>query len=188
MQTLASECFMPISYGGGITSVEHIRSLHRLGIEKTIINTAALAEGDLVDRAARAFGSQAIIGGIDVKKNWLGRYAVVGEGGTRPTKLDPVSWARELEQRGAGEILLYSIDRDGTWDGYDLDLIGSVTAAVSIPVIACGGAASVADFAAAAKQANASAVAAGSMAVYQKKGFGVLINFPHRKDLRKALG
>lgn len=183
---LASECFMPITYGGGIASVEDIRQLHKLGIEKTAINSHALEHPEIIEQAARAFGSQAIIGAIDVKRNWLGRYSVVGNGGAKAYRRNPVEWARELESRGAGEILLYAIDRDGTWEGYDLELIESVASSVSIPVIACGGAGKIEDFAA-AKQARASAVAAGSMAVYQKKDFGVLINFPSRRKLRSVL-
>jgi cyclase len=184
---IASECFMPFAYGGGIRSVEDMRQIFGLGAEKIIINSNALEDPSLVEKAAEIFGSQSVVVSLDVKKNLLGQYRVHTCCGRKATSLDPVEQAVQMEKRGAGEILLTSIDRDGTWSGYDLELVRRVASAVNIPVIACGGAGKVEDFGAAVK-AGASAVAAGSMVVYQGKGFGVLVNFPDRRELDKVLG
>lgn len=185
---IASECFMPFAYGGGVRTIEHVARILSNGAEKVAINTAAVETPALVTEAARRFGSQAVVGAIDAKKKLLGGYEVRVRGGKDRTGLDPVSHARQLEALGAGEILITSIDQDGTMSGYDLDLTRRVAEAVNVPVIACGGAGSVEDFRAAVKDAGASAVAAGSMVVYQGRHRAVLINFPHRQTLEKALG
>src|SRR5574341_427540 len=180
---VASECFMPLTYGGGIRSVEDAKMIFRLGVEKVAVNSYALENPAFIRKFADLFGSQSIIVSIDVKKTWLGKYVVHSHGGKTVTKLDPIEWARQAEGAGAGELLLTSIDRDGTYDGYDIELIKQVTSAVNIPVIACGGAGKVADFTTAVNNGGASAVAAGSMVVYQGKKRGVLINFPGRREL-----
>lgn len=183
IRELTDECFMPLCYGGGITTVEQMREVFNAGIEKVALNTAALENPQLVTRAAETFGSQSIVVSIDVRKPLLGRPTVHGHRGSANTKRPPVVFAREMAERGAGELLLTSVDREGTWEGYDLELIHEVTSAVSIPVIAHGGAGSLEDFRAAVRDAGASACATGSMVVYQKKGRGVLINFPKRHEL-----
>src|SRR5262245_16732953 len=139
IENIASECFMPVAYGGGINSVEHIRKILGTGVEKVVINSAALLHPDLVREAAREFGSQAIAVSIDVKRRLFGRCEVYCDGGLKGTGHDPVTYARKVQDLGAGEILLASIDRDGTKAGYDLDLVARVAAAVGIPVIASGG-------------------------------------------------
>lgn len=187
LSEISNECFMPLCYGGGIRKVEDIRKIFNLGIEKVAINSYA-AENELIIReASELFGSQSIVLSMDVKKKVFGRYAVYTHGGRKPTRFDPVSYARRMEELGAGEILLNSIDRDGTWAGYDIDLIQQVSGAVSVPVIACGGAGSVDDFGEAVKKGGASAVAAGSMIVYQGQDLGVLIKFPTREELQCVL-
>ncbi len=183
---IANECFMPFTYGGGIKSVEDIKKLFNLGIEKVAINSYAAERPEFITEAASIFGRQSIVVSIDVKRNFLGQYSVHTEGGKKTHMVDPVEFATEMERRGAGEVLLNSIDRDGTWEGYDTVIIKKITNALNIPCIACGGAGKVQDFAEAVK-AGASAVAAGSMVVYQGKGLGVLINFPQRDELLKAL-
>jgi cyclase len=183
---IASECFMPFTYGGGVRAIEDIARLHHLGAEKVALNTAAHETPALVTEAARRFGSQAVIVSIDVKKRLFGRTTVVTRGATVDTGKDPVAFAKEMEERGAGEILLTSVDQDGTFDGYDTDVIQRVSSAVGIPVIACGGAGTTKDFAAAVR-AGASAVAAGSMVVYQGRNRSVLINFPSRAELEAVL-
>lgn len=182
---IANECFMPFSYGGGIRNIEQMQTLFALGTEKVSINTAAHEDPDLVRQAASAFGSQSIIVSIDVNKTRLGKYEVFTHGGRKNTGLDPVRYAQTAEALGAGEILLTSIERDGTFNGYDLDLIRAVTSAVGVPVIACGGASSLEDLAAAVKEGGASASAAGSMVVYQGKHRAVLINFPYKNELKR---
>lgn len=180
IEKIVSECFMPICYGGGVKSVEDMRRLFWLGIEKISLSSEALARPELVREAAGEFGNQAVVVTLDVKKNLFGKYTVRTHGGKVDTKRTPVEVAREMEAAGAGEILLYSIDRDGTWAGFDLGLIREVSTAVSVPVIACGGAGTLQDIQVAAKEGGASAVAIGSMAVFQGKDLGVLIKFPTR--------
>ncbi len=158
---LADECFMPLTVGGGIRTVEDVRDVLRAGADKVAINTAATTDPDLVRRVADRFGSQCVVVSIDVRAA-NGSYEVFAASGTRPTGRAPVDFARELEALGAGEILLTSIDRDGTMTGYDLSLIEQVAAAVTIPVIASGGAGSYDDLAAGLR-AHASAVAAASI-------------------------
>ncbi len=135
----AEEVFIPFTIGGGIGSVEEIRSLLKAGADKVSINTAAVEDPGLIDRAASRFGSQCVVTAIDARRSGAG-WEVFTHGGRRPTGKDAVAWAREAEKRGAGEILLTSMDRDGTQDGYDLELTRAVSRAVSIPVIASGGA------------------------------------------------
>jgi imidazole glycerol-phosphate synthase subunit HisF len=183
---IASECFMPFTYGGGIRTIDDIAKVHNLGAEKVAFNSAAAETPELVTQAARRFGSQAVIVSMDVKRKLFGRYAVYTGSGATNTGHDPVTYAKQMEARGAGELLLTSIDQDGTFDGYDLELIGQVANAVGIPVIACGGAGKTDDFAAAVA-AGASAVAAGSMVVFQGRNRSVLINFPSRAELEAVL-
>lgn len=186
IENIASECFMPVAYGGGISTVEHIRQILGTGIEKVVINSAALRYPDLVRDAAREFGSQAIAVSIDVKRRLFGRYEVYGDGGSKATGHEPVAYAKEMQELGAGEILLASIDRDGTMTGYDLELVSRVAAAVGVPVIAAGGAGKVADFAE-VKRAGAAAVAAGAMFVFHGPHRAVLITYPSQAELSAAL-
>lgn len=184
---MAGECFMPLAYGGGVKSLEDFGALFGLGVEKVAVNSAAHDDPGLVSRAAGAFGSQSIIGAMDVKKSLWGRYKVCHHGGRREAGPGPVEWAKRLEDLGAGEILLTSMDRDGTFQGYDLELIAQVTRAVGVPVIACGGAGRLEHLGAAVKQAGASAVALGSMAVYQGPHRAVLVNFPRPAELKAVV-
>ncbi len=187
VETVANECFMPLCYGGGVREVEHARRLFGIGVEKVAINSHAAEHEEIVGACAGEFGNQSIVLSIDVKKSWRGKRQVLIGGGRKKTSHDPVDYARRMENAGAGEILLTSIDRDGTWEGYDIDLIREVSGAVTIPVIACGGAGSVSDFGEAVSRGGASAVAAGSMVVYSGKDLGVLIKFPSREELECAL-
>jgi imidazole glycerol-phosphate synthase subunit HisF len=184
IRSIASEAFMPMGYGGGITSCEQIERLLAIGVEKVILNSAAFSNPRLISDAANMTGSQAVVVSIDAKKAPQGKYSTHTHAGTRDVNVDPVAWAVEVEALGAGEILLTSIDRDGTQSGYDLDLIEQVAGAVSVPVIASGGAGSLADFRLAA-QRGASAVAAGSLFVFHGKHRAVLITYPERKTLER---
>jgi cyclase len=187
IEDIASECFMPVAYGGGISSVDQIRKILGAGVEKVVINTAALQNPRLVQDAVREFGSQAIVVSIDVKRKLLGRFEVYSDGGSRPAGHEPAAYARQMQELGAGEILLTAIDRDGTMKGYDVELISRVTSAVSIPVIASGGAGTIADFGAASKQAGAAAVAAGAMFVFHGPHRAVLITYPSQAELSAVL-
>ena len=183
VERLADECFMPFGVGGGIRSVETVRAILGAGAEKVAVNSASMDTPDLITRIAEIFGSQAVVASIDVAKTWTGAYRVATRSGSVRSDRDPVEWACEMEKRGAGEILLNSIDRDGTMSGYDIPLLRSVVDAVSIPVIAAGGAGSVGDLAAAIQQGHAAAVSAGALFVFHGPKRAVLINFPGRKEL-----
>ena len=137
---ISDECFMPLTVGGGIRNCFEIQELLRAGAEKVAINTAAIENPSIVDEASRAFGSQSIVVSLDAKRRKDGQYFVYTRSGTTATGMDPVDVAKRMEDLGAGEILINSIDRDGTWTGYDLELIRSVSTRVTIPVVACGGA------------------------------------------------
>ncbi len=187
LRDIADECFMPLGYGGGIQSLEDARQVFEIGIEKVALNAAAVADPSLISQIADTYGSQAVIVSIDVKASLFGRPGVFDHVRKRSTNSDPVSWAREAEARGAGEILLTSVDREGTWAGFDLELVRAVSDAVSVPVIAHGGAATASDIRSAIREGGASAVAVGSMVVFQKKDMGVLVNFPASADLERAL-
>ena len=184
---IADECFMPLGYGGGINSLDQAKSVFGIGFEKIAINTQALENPDLISEIASKFGSQAVIASIDVKKDLFGRQFVYTNCGRNNTRRDPVILAAELEKSGAGEILLTSIDREGTWDGFDLELLRRVSEAVTVPVIAHGGAGCLQDISNAVALGKASAVALGSMVVFQKKGMGVLVNFPDSDALQKII-
>ena len=186
LQAIAGECFMPLSYGGGIRTIDQARRLFGLGVEKVLLNTAAADDPALLTAIADEYGSQAVIAGIDVKKDWLGRTRVFTRAGSVNTGRSPVEYAKAMADRGAGEILMNAIDRDGTMAGYDLDLIREMSTAVSIPLVACGGAGSIADLAAAI-DAGASAVAAGSLFVFAGPRRAVLINYPSAAELRAAI-
>ncbi len=185
---IASECFMPVAYGGGIRSIEDVKDLFSLGIEKVCLNSYAVENPNFVSAIADKFGNQSVVVSIDVKKSAWGGYKAYTHGGRESTRLKPVELAVQMEAAGAGEIMLTSIDRDGTMTGYDVDLIKSVSGAVGVPVIAAGGAGKVEDFGIAVKQGGASAVAAGSMVVYHGRNRAVLINFPSRAELQTVLG
>lgn len=160
---IAAECFVPLTVGGGIRELSHVRHLLRAGADKVCINTAAYSNPDLIHDASMKFGAQCIVASIDAKLYPDGRYECLSHSGTVSTGRDVVEWAREVEALGAGEILITSVDRDGTMLGYDLKLTKSVASAVKIPVIASGGAGNYSDMEAAIKVAGASAVAAASI-------------------------
>ncbi len=187
LANIANECFMPIGYGGGVRTVEHAKTIFSIGFEKVAVNSYAIENPAFITQLADYFGGQAVIASIDVKKDFWGRKKVHTRAGQTNTQRNPVEWATELERLGAGEILLTSIDREGTWEGFDVELVKAVTDAVSIPVIAHGGAGSVEHIGKVVHQGGASAVALGSMVVYQGKGHGVLINFPPRQKLTEIL-
>lgn len=160
---LADECFMPLAVGGGVRTVEDVQQLLRVGADKVVINTAAVESPELIAQVSQRFGAQCVVVSIDAKRHDDGRYEVYTRSGTIPTGLHPAALARQLEGLGAGEILITSIQRDGTMTGYDLELTREVSEAVSIPVIASGGAGCYAHFAEALSVGKASAVAAASI-------------------------
>jgi cyclase len=180
---IVSECFMPVCYGGGVRDLEDMKRLFAIGIEKVAINTYAVEHPEFVRDAAEYFASQSVVVAIDVKKNFWGSYQVYTQCGQVSAKSDPVTCAVEMQAAGAGEIFLNSIDLDGTMQGYDLPLIAKVAQALSIPVIASGGAGKVEDFLMAVRDAGASAVAAGSLFVFEGVHRAVLITYPDYQEL-----
>lgn len=187
LASITSECFMPLGYGGGIKSMDDIRRLFSIGIEKVILNTAAVEDPALIRAVADHAGSSSVVISMDVKKNILGKYEIYTRSGKKKVGLDPVKHAIEMEKQGAGELFINSIDRDGTMQGYDLDLIKRVADAVSIPVVASGGAGKLQDLADAINIGGASAAAAGSLFVFQGPLRGVLISYPSQVDLKRIL-
>ncbi len=163
VERTASQCFMPLTVGGGLRSVEDIRKMLNAGADKVSLNTAAIANPDLVSDASRKFGNQCIVVAIDAKRGGSGKWQVYSHGGRTATPLDAVEWAREVERRGAGEILLTSMDCDGTKDGYDIALTRAVSDAVQIPVIASGGAGKLSHLVDVVKNGGANAVLAASI-------------------------
>jgi cyclase len=187
LREIADECFMPLGYGGGLNNFDTVRSIFEIGFEKVILNSVMHSRPEFVTEIADHYGNQAVVASIDVKKNFWGNYEVWSHSGKRNTKKDPVSWAQELEELGAGEILLTSIDREGTWSGFDLQLTQKIADAVNVPVIASGGAGSLIHIKEVVSEGRASSVALGSMVVYQQKGMGVLVNFPDYDELQSMI-
>jgi cyclase len=184
VEQIAGECFIPLCYGGGIRTPEDARTLFGIGVEKISLNTEAAENPSLVNRLAEKFGSQSIVVSMDMKETSPGNHTVWTRRGTRDTHRHPSEYATEMEQRGAGELLVNSIDRDGTGQGYDLKLIRLVTEAIGIPVIACGGAGNLSHLAEAI-HTGASAAAAGSLFVFHGKHRAVLISYPSHPELKK---
>lgn len=183
LRDISSEAFMPFGYGGGITSCQHIEKLFNLGVEKVILNTSAYQSPQLIQEASRLAGAQSVVVSIDVKKTLFGGYEVFVASGQQRTKTDPVEFAKKVQDLGAGEIIVCSIDQEGTGKGYDLKLLKSVCDAVTIPVVASGGAGKLEDFSRAVFECGASAVAAGDMFVLHGKHKAVLITYPKYSDL-----
>ncbi len=179
---LASQAFMPMSYGGGITNISQIEKLFSIGVEKVILNSIIHEKPNLISEAAQIAGSSSVVASIDVKSNWLGKYSVYVKSGTFDVKTHPTDFAKKVEELGAGEIIINSIDKDGTQKGYDIKLVKQISDAVSIPVIAIGGAGKLSDFKEAV-DAGASAVSAGSFFVFHGKHRAVLITYPEYSKL-----
>ena len=185
LTNIASEAFMPLSYGGGITCIEEIQTLFKIGFEKVIINTCFIDNPNLLVEAVKLAGSQSIVVSIDVKETLLSKYVTYIAGGTKKTNRSPIEVAKMAEQLGAGEIIINSIDRDGMMQGYDIKLVKSIAETVNIPVVACGGAGKVSDLRQVIYEGNDHAASAGSLFVYYGKKKAVLINFPTEDEFIK---
>jgi cyclase len=179
----AEECFMPFCYGGGVNSLKTISEILKLGVEKVSIGSHAVYEPHFVKEAADEFGSQSIVVCIDVKKGRAGSNKVATHNGRRITGLDPAEFASTIADMGAGELLINSVDRDGTMTGYDIDLIRGITKSVNIPVIACGGAGNIADMCEVISKGGASSAASGSIFFFYGSLRAVLINYPNMEEL-----
>jgi imidazole glycerol-phosphate synthase subunit HisF len=181
----AEECFIPLAYGGGLADLEAIERTFSIGYEKVVLNSVLADDPEVVTKTAEVFGSQAVVASVDVRGG-LGAWRAFTHGASRDTGVDPVAWARRAEALGAGEVLLTSVDREGTMAGFDLDLVEAVADAVSVPVIAHGGAGRRKQLAEPLAR-GASAAAAGSLFVFQGAARGVLVNYPTRPQLIRLL-
>lgn len=176
LREVAKVCFMPLTFGGGIRSLDDIGARLAAGADKVTINTAAIDDPLFVSRAAERFGSQCVVVSIDARQDSSGAYEVMADGGKRPAGVTPADWARRVEELGAGEIFLNSVDRDGSGMGYDLDLVRSVTGAVNIPVIVCGGVGQYEHFAPGVLDGGASAISAANIFHFFE------LSYPHAKQ------
>ncbi len=183
VRRVGEESNMPFAVGGGIRTLDEIRGLLSAGAEKVVLNTYAATDPDLVEMAAHAFGSSTVVVCIDAKKDILGRQRTWTFGGTKSTGHTPEEFARRMEQKGAGEIIVQSISRDGMMEGYDIDLVRRIADSVTIPVIALGGAGSPEHLRRAHVEGHATGLAAGSLFVFHGSKRGVLINYPERSEI-----
>lgn len=179
--SLAAECRMPLAYGGGVSTVAQFEKLVSLGVEKVSISSAAVLQPELISEAAQRVGSQSVVVVIDVKSEG-GRSRAWTHNGTRAVDMEPLDMARQAQARGAGEIVINSIDRDGRMQGYDLDLLRQMRQAVTLPITVLGGAGSLADIAGLIREFGVIGAAAGSLFVFKGKYRAVLINYPSQID------
>ena len=188
MADIATEAKMPFSVGGGITTLDDIRNILFTGAEKVVISTSAIERPQFILEASTRFGSSSIIVCIDVIRNWFGRKIVCTRGGKRWFDLTPLEAAQLMEKMGAGEIIIQSIDLDGTMQGYDFELVNSISSNVGVPVIALGGAGCLNDMLDVYAKTNVSALASGSLFCFQNQDRGVLINYPCKLSLNSFRG
>jgi cyclase len=186
IEEFASEAFMPLTYGGGITTVEQVRRLLSIGIEKVVIGSAA-PDGRLVAAASAIFGSQSIVVSVDVRKNLLGRRAAWIRSGTRSTGVEPRTYALRMQEFGAGELFVQSIELETSRAGYDLDLMSDISGAVKIPVVACGGAGSLDDIRRLMRSSGVAAAAAGTLFVLHGKHHAPLISYPRPHEIESLV-
>jgi imidazole glycerol-phosphate synthase subunit HisF len=183
IRDIGEEANMPFCVGGGIRELSQIREIISAGAEKIIIGSYAVINPDFIKQASNEFGTSTITVCIDVKKKLFGKEQVWSVNGTKASGMDPLQFAQLMEKKGAGEIIVQSIENDGSMKGYDLDLIKKISHNVNIPTIALGGAGAVADLKKAYTEAHATGLAAGSLFVYYGPNKGVLINYPEKQDI-----
>lgn len=186
LRDIASEAFMPFAYGGGIDSVGDVEKLFTLGIEKVILNSVVTEQPTIVQECSSIVGAQSVVVAIDVKKTFRGGYEVYSHNATKRLKIDPVQYAKTMQDAGAGELLVSAVDRDGTGLGYDIDLIESVVDSVDIPVVGACGAGSMEHIAEVFNKTHVSACAAGDMFVYHGARKAVLITYPNSREIEAA--
>ncbi|PKV48778.1 imidazole glycerol phosphate synthase subunit HisF [Aquimarina sp. MAR_2010_214] len=187
IEDIATECFMPFCYGGGIKTIDQIGKIIASGAEKVAINSEAYYNPELIKQASEIFGSSTIVVSIDYKNDFFGKKIVYVNGGKKSTKKDPITYAKEMEALGAGEIFLNSISRDGMKVGLDIDMIKEMSETISIPVVACGGVESLKDIEQAFKETEVTAIGAGSFFVFQGKRNAVLISYPSQEDIEQII-
>lgn len=179
----AGECFMPFAYGGGVKTTEEFYELYKIGVEKVIVNSLVFENPAVIKEAVNKYGSQAVVVCLDYKKNLFGKKQVFSFSG-HSVKYTPLDFVKYLEQDlGVGELFLQNVDAEGSWEGFDYEFIKQITEVASLPVIVSGGAGHIEHLKKALYECGANGAAIGSMAVYSKKGMGVLINFPKRSEV-----
>lgn len=183
VKAVGEEAQMPFCVGGGIRTLGDIKAVIAAGAERVILNTSAGSDPDFVRAATDEFGSSTIVACVDVKRTLFGVERAWILGGSRATRFSPLDFAKLMEDKGAGELIVQSIEKDGTMEGYDLNLIRSISQAVSIPVVALGGAGRIQDLVDGYRYGLANGLGAGSLFVYQDKRKGVLINYPEKRDV-----
>ena len=184
IKKIASECFMPLAYGGGITKLNQVDKILNIGVEKIVINSSSLSNPDLIGEIAKVIGSQSVVISLDVKKNLFGNYGIFSHTNQKIPNISLKNYLRKLEEYGAGEIIINSVDKDGMMEGYDIKLLNLVKETVRVPFIACGGAGNIDDLKDGINIGGAHAVAAGSMFVFHGKHNAVLINYLSEKQLK----
>lgn len=188
LEQITSECFMPLCYGGGVKTLADFKKLFSMGIEKISVSSLLFEDPNVVKKAVAIYGSQSIIATLDINQSKFRKiYGVFTHSAKRKNKYTPVEAAKYACELGVGEIIINTIHRDGTWQGFDQELIKQISECVNVPVVAAGGAASLEDIKTVVIDGHASAVALGSMAVFQAKDMGVLIKFPKISELTKIL-
>lgn len=187
IQTIVSEAFMPVAYGGGIRTVDEAREILRLGVEKIILNSSAITNPELIREVSQECGAQSTLVCMDLERMADGRINALGCRGRDRRVVDPGDFAQRLQELGAGEIIVQAVHRDGMMTGFDIPLIQAIASSVNIPVVAIGGAGNLAHLAQAIHEGGASAAAAGSMFVFYGKFRAVMIQYPSRAKLEEAL-
>ena len=185
VKKVGDEASMPFAVGGGIRTIDDIRKVINMGAEKVVLGSVAQENPSFIEQAANTYGSSTISVCIDVKKAMLGRYSVRYQNGRYKSRYGLLDFVKQAEEFGVGELIIQSVDRDGTYKGYDINLINAVTSLSTVPVVALGGASNFNDFRNAFVDAKASALAAGSLFVYQSQHKGVLINYPSQDRIQE---
>jgi cyclase len=185
IEDIASECFMPLSYGGGVKNLAQMKKIFALGVEKISISSQAIENPSIISEAAAIFGNQSIVVTVDIKKDFWGKYKVYIYNGKKNTGINPIDFIKQIQSLGAGEILINSIDNDGVMSGYDIGLMRQIRSATTLPIIALGGAGSLEHLVDLFNQTNIDAAACGSMFVYKGPLKGVLISYPQNFKLRE---
>jgi len=188
IEDIVSEAFMPVCYGGGVKNIKEMGNLYYCGVEKVSLSTSAVKKPEIVREASKIFGSQSVVVTIDIQYKFLRKsYQVVIHNGTKKTGIDPVEFAKKMEDFGPGEIVINNVNKDGMMSGYDIEYIKEISNSVKVPIIASGGAGNVADLRDVIVNGGASAVSAGSLFVFHGRHNAVLINYPTQDEIRKLL-
>jgi cyclase len=185
IQNIATECFMPLAYGGGIKTLEQAKKIIKIGVEKLVLNSVLFDDMELVKQISNLFGKQAVAASVDVKKNIWGKYCVYRHDTGKTENVDILEWCAMLEDAGVGEIILTSVDREGTQKGFDLELYKHIQGQVSVPIVAHGGASSMEDCSEVLNVESVHAIAAGSFFVFHGEHRAVLITYPKYADIKK---